>query len=260
MAEPAARRLVITRPAAQGAAWQQALQRAGCEACLLPLIDILPPAQTAPVADAWRALPGAALAMFVSANAVEHFFALRPEGVGWPAGVLAGSTGGGTTAALGAAGVPPAQVVAPAAGERAESEALWARLSTRPWSGRRVLVLRGEDGRDWLAEQLRAAGAEVQFVTTYRRMAPQPDAAQRAVLRAAIDDPAGHGWLFSSSQALGHLQALAPAAHWSAATALATHPRIAQAARGLGFGRVVDVEGTVEGVAQAWALLQSAAP
>jgi uroporphyrinogen-III synthase len=44
--------------------------------------------------------------------------------------------------------------------------------------------------------------------------------------------------VFSSSEAVGHLQALAPCADWSASRALASHPRIVQAAQALGFGRV----------------------
>ena len=262
----AARRLVVTRPAAQAAAWVQALREAGCDAVALPLIDILPARDAASVEAAWRALPQAALAMFVSANAVERFFAARPEPPAdalhpsWPPGVLAGSTGAGTAAALAQAGVPPAQVVSPAAGDRAESESLWRQLEGRPWQGRRVLVLRGEDGRDWLAERLRDAGAEVEFVTVYRRAVPVLDGPGRAVLAQALADPAAHAWLFSSSQAVAHLGALAPHAGWGGACALVTHPRIAQAAREAGFGRVAEVEGTVNGVAQGWARLQSAAP
>ena len=261
----AAQRLVVTRPAAQAAAWVQALREAGCDAVALPLIDILPARDTAPVEAAWRALPQAALAMFVSANAVERFFAARPGTPGevvphgaWPPGVLAGSTGAGTAAALAQAGVPRAQVVSPAAGDRAESESLWRQLEGRPWQGRRVLVLRGEDGRDWLAERLRDAGAEVEFVTVYRRAVPVLDGPGRAVLAQALADPAAHAWLFSSSQAVAHLGALAPSAASGGACALVTHPRIAQAAREAGFGRVAEVEGTVNGVAQGWARLQSA--
>jgi uroporphyrinogen-III synthase len=48
---------------------------------------------------------------------------------------------------------------------------------------------------------------------------------------------------------VGHLPALAPSADWSAARALATHPRIAEAARRLGLQRVQTVEPTPEAVA-----------
>lgn len=231
-------RVVVTRPPAQAAAWVDALRAAGVDAQALPLIGIAPPADPAPVRAAWHALPGTALAMFVSANAVQHFFAERPPGAPWPAGTLAGSTGPGTSAALREAGVG-AQLVEPAVdAESFDSEALWARLRGHDWTGRRVLVVRGEEGRDWLAGTLRAAGATVDFVAAYRRLPPVLDDAGRALLAAARAAPQAHLWAFSSSEAVGHLATLAPGADWSQARAVASHPRIADTVRAAGFGHV----------------------
>jgi uroporphyrinogen-III synthase len=53
---------------------------------------------------------------------------------------------------------------------------------------------------------------------------------------------------------------LLPQADWSAATALATHPRIAEAAARAGFGRVIEAPPTPAAVAETLARLQSAAP
>jgi uroporphyrinogen-III synthase len=52
-------------------------------------------------------------------------------------------------------------------------------------------------------------------------------------------------WLFSSSEAVAHLRSLAPGQSWSRACALATHPRIAQAARAAGFGVVCESRPTM---------------
>jgi len=177
--------------------------------------------------------------MFVSANAVLHFFAAAPAAARWPTATLAGSTGPGTSKALRAASVPEIAIVEPAVDSPAfDSEALWARLSGRDWASRRVLVVRGEDGRDWLAEMLRARGAVVDFVAAYRRRPPALTPEEQTLLQQSMADPAGHLWLFSSSEALGHLRSLAPAADWSRSAALASHPRIEQAARAAGFRRV----------------------
>jgi uroporphyrinogen-III synthase len=204
------------------------------------------------VRAAWQRLPGLDLVMFVSANAVAQFFALGPEHGPWPVGVRAAATGPGTAAALRLAGVPEEALVEPAADAPSfDSEALWARLSAEPWAGRQVLVVRGEDGRDWLAETLRGQGAEVGFVAAYRRQAPKPDAAGAALLAQAQAAPAAHLWLFSSSEALGHLRTLAPAADWAHSRAVASHPRIAQTAREAGFGQVVLAPPTPAGVAAA---------
>lgn len=231
-------RVIVTRPPAQAAGWVDALRALGVEAEALPLIGIAPPADPGPVRAAWRALPGTTMVMFVSANAVQHFFAERPAGAPWPADTLAASTGPGTSAALRAAGVGAQLVEPPADAPSFDSEALWARVCERDWAGRRVLVVRGEDGRDWLAATLRAHGAVVDFVAAYRRLPPRADAAGLALLQAARGAPAAHLWVFSSSEAVGHLAALAPGADWSGARAVASHPRIAETVRAAGFGRV----------------------
>jgi uroporphyrinogen-III synthase len=233
------RRVIVTRPAAQAGAWVARLRQRGIDALALPLIGIAPAADPAPLHAAWQALRGVALVVFVSPNAAEHFFAARPAGLAWPPATRAGATGPGTSAALRAAGLAPAQIDEPAADAPSfDSEALWARIGGAEWQGRRVLVVRGEHGRDWLAAELRRHGADVGFVAAYRRLAPVLDADGRALLQAARAEPARHLWLFSSSEAVHHLQALAPEADWAAAAAVASHPRIAETARGAGFGRV----------------------
>jgi len=198
--------------------------------------------------------------MFVSANAVHHFLALRPDESPWPPATLAGSTGPGTTAALQQAGLPAGCIVEPLPGAPLDSESLWARLRGRDWRGCRVMVVRGEDGRDWLADQLRAAGAEVEALAAYRRVAPQPGPQGRALLAAAAAEPAAHCWFFTSSQAVGHLRDLAPDLDWSTSHALATHQRIAQAARQAGFGDVRVVDPHPQSVIDAIGQIQLHAP
>ncbi len=243
---------IVTRPAAQAGPAVLALQAAGLRAAALPLIAIGPPADPAPVHAAWAALPACALVMFVSANAVQYFFALGPVAKpAWPAAVIAACTGPGTAAALRAAGVPATAIVLPPPGAPQESESLWEQLTHLPWAGRQVWVVRGEQGRDWLAECLREQGAHVNFVAAYQRQPPTPDAAGRALLAAAQAASEGHLWLFSSSEAVANLQGLAPGADWSRSAALASHPRIAAVARGAGFG-TVDQQGLAPGDVATW--------
>jgi uroporphyrinogen-III synthase len=237
---PPGLRLIVTRPAAQAGPWVAALRKVGVDAVALPLIGIEPPARLAAVHATWRALPSSDWVMFVSANAVEQFFAARPAGATWPAGLRAGAPGPGTQAALAAMGV--VDIDSPGGDDaeegRFDSEALWRCVAARDWAGRRAWVVRGEDGRDWLADTLRAAGAQVEAVAAYRRVPPRPDAAGQTLLEAAQRSPAGHVWQFTSSEAVRHLQALAPRADWQQALALTSHPRIAEAAQAAGFGRV----------------------
>jgi uroporphyrinogen-III synthase len=242
-------RVLVTRPLAQARPWVAALQAQGIDAVALPLIGIAPLADTAPLAAAWSGLARQALVFFVSANAVDHFFALQPAGAVWPADTLAAAPGPGTAAALRAHGVPQASIVAP--GPQApsfDSEAVWAQLQARDWRGRSALIVRGEQGRDWLAEQLKAAGAQTRFLAAYRRQPPALDAGGQQLLDAARQDPAGHLWLFSSSEALRHLAALWPGGAPAGARALASHARIAAAARDAGFVQVRDVAPSVDAV------------
>jgi uroporphyrinogen-III synthase len=235
-------RIIVTRPAAQAQAWVRDLRERGLDALALPLIAIGAAADPQLVRGAWETLAQHSLVVFVSPNAVEQFFAAAPDGAHWPAGTLAGSPGPGTTRELRARVVPSAAIVEPAAdAPQFDSEALWAQLSARPWQGRSALIVRGDGGRDWLADTLRGAGARVELLAAYRRVASKPDAAQRALLCAAVDAPAEHLWLFSSSEAIDRLAAMRPdldAGAWRHAHAVATHPRIAERARLLGIGAV----------------------
>lgn len=238
-------RVLVTRPQPQADEWVARLRGRGVDAVALPLIGIADVADPQPLVAAWRSLHGAAapaLVVYVSPNAVARFHAHRPSARPWPAAVQAAAPGPGTAQALAAQGVPAANLVQPAADSaQFDSESLWLQLRQHDWRGRAVWIVRGEGGRDTLADHLRAAGAELHFVQAYRRGPPAWGEAERARLAAALAAPAHHLWLLSSSEALGHLRGLAPAADWSASAALASHPRIAQAARTLGFGRVDEV-------------------
>jgi len=129
-----------------------------------------------------------------------------------------------------------------------DSEALWAQVQPQVRAAMRVLIVRGTaagadagdpgngQGRDWLGARLIQAGAQLQWVVAYTRSAPVWDAARRAHVTQALAQEAV--WLWSSSEALANLIAAFPGQSWQGAAAVATHPRIAQAARDAGFGRV----------------------
>ncbi|MFN0186150.1 MAG: uroporphyrinogen-III synthase [Aquabacterium sp.] len=260
--------VLVTRPQPQADEWVQALRARRCDAVALPLLRRVAAQGGAAVAQAWAGLCSAAppsLAMFVSPGAVSAFMAARPAATGWPAGVRAAATGPGTSAALRGAGLPPEMIVEPdAQAGQYDAEALWRQLAVEDWRGRAVLLVRGEGGRDWLSAQWRAAGATVMPVDAYRREAPAWSAAEQAQAAQAVREPARHLWLFSSSQAVAQLPGLMPGAGWGQAHSLATHPRIAEAARAAGFGQVAECRPLVDEVARwvaaAAGSLQSSAP
>lgn len=250
--------LVLTRPAAQAAAWQQALQAAGVPLERFPLIA------TEAVSEGQRQareLLGQARdgdwVFFTSPAAVTALF--DGTQLAWPAGLHATCVGPGTAQALRDAGVPPALLLsAPLDADQFDSERLWPLLAAAgPWPGRRLFWLRGDGGRTWLIERLREAGATVQEVAIYRRSVPAVD----ALARRHLNELLGRRllWLFSSSEAIDNLRALAPATDWRRLEAIATHPRIADHAAQFGMTAAV-VSPQPEAVARAWAAWSDRAP
>jgi uroporphyrinogen-III synthase len=237
---PAPRRIIVTRPAEQARPWVEALCAAGWAAEALPLLEIVCLLSPSERAAGQQRLNTCSAVMFVSVNAVDQFL-LGWQGPG-PTSLRWLAPGPGTAQRLRAFGVPDAQIDEPPADAgQFDSEALWQALVDRPWTGRQVLLVRGRSGppgagtgRQWLAEQLEQAGARVEGLVVYERRAPQWDPADRQRIQTACRD--GSVWLLSSSEALAHLP---PDIDCSAAIALATHPRIAQAARDKGFARVL---------------------
>jgi uroporphyrinogen-III synthase len=221
----------------------------GTAARALPLIEILPAPDPAQVEQAFaqaEASAAGAVFMFVSPNAVQGFFdavaarrGVDARTLAWPVQARAAATGPGTVAALRECGVAADAIVAPdPAAQQFDSESLWSEIADWSWPGRPVWIVRGNGGRDWLGRQLRDAGADVRFVQSYGRAAPVLSADEQALLDAALAAPARWIWMFSSSEAIDHLQALGPGAQWAAGRALASHPRIAERALALGFGSV----------------------
>ena len=257
-------RVIVTRPLAQAAEWVAMLRSHRIDAVALPLIAITPPADAEAVAAGWASLAARRLVVFVSPNAALQFFRAAPAGASWPAETRAASPGPGTTRTLVELGVPPALIDAPADdAPQFDSEALWQRLQTRDWQGAPVLLVRGPQGRDWLASRLVEHGAVVDTLAAYERQPPRLDGDATALLDAALGEPEGFLWLFSSSEAIDHLQTLTearrdpPQQRWRAAHALATHPRIAQRARDAGFGVVAESRPTPAAVV---ACIQSIRP
>jgi uroporphyrinogen-III synthase len=247
-------RAIVTRPRHDAERWVRALEARGIEALALPLIDIAPATDAAPLCAAWQRLRDYQALMFVSGNAVQHFHAARPQNVPPPQPLpRSWATGPGTLAALHQALVPADSIDAPdASAGQFDSEALWAIVGAGVHAGDRVLIVRGGEpggagaGRNWFATQLETAGAQADFVVAYERHPPRWTPTQQQQAEQAAGD--GAVWLLSSSEAVGHLTQRVPGAMLVKARAVATHPRIAQAAREAGFGVVCESRPTLDDV------------
>ncbi len=220
--------VLVTRPARQAVAFAARIAALGGTPIVVPAIAILPPADAAALARAQAALGDYDYAVFVSANAVEYG---APAARNWPAGLIAFAPGPGTAEALAAAGIDGARVPV----TTFDSDGLLALPEFAAPQGRRVVVFRGEGGREQLGDALRSRGAEVDHVACYRR-APPGDA--RAALAEAFAQRRVDAVTITSGEGLDNLWNLADDARraaWRACVTFAPHPRIAARARSLGL-------------------------
>jgi uroporphyrinogen-III synthase len=258
-----ARAVVITRPQAQAGALAARVSALGRRVELLPLLEIAALEDSAPLIAALADLERYAMVAFVSPNAIDAAFAHIAH---WPPGVALAVLGEGSRLALAAHGITPANatIVSPRDAAHSDSEHLLATLDLEALRGRRALIVRGDSGRELLADGLRAAGIEVVPVAAYRRSVPVLTPELAATLQRLLAQE--HDWIVTSSEALrGLLQLLeqldqenrsSGAAHQTAHQAarhaedrsavvmlqqqhlIVPHARIAQTAAELGCSRV----------------------
>jgi uroporphyrinogen-III synthase len=232
--------ILVTRPARQAGGFAQKLAALGATPVIFPAIAILPPADPAPLAQVHAALATYHFAVFVSANAVEY--GAPPAGT-WPARLAAFAPGPGTAEALAAVGIAGARIPA----TTFDSEGLLALPELADVRGRRVVIFRGDGGREHLGDTLRARGAAVDYVGCYRRAAPASGAAG---LAEAFRDGRIDAITITSSEGLDNLWALcdvAARAAWRRCPTFVPHPRIAGRAREIGLD-VVETAGSDAGL------------
>lgn len=278
-------KIIVTRPRLEAEAWVKQLRDLHFDAFALPLIHIGAAADNHAVIEAAASLHQYKAVMFVSSNAVRYFYTsntpLAGEFIAYGAikkivklkntktTVMPRiwATGPGTRDTLLAQSVPFDLIDSPSAeAAQFDSEALWSRVHHQVKPGDKVLIVRGNtlnttdvvglamNGRSWLADQLTAAGVQVDVVVSYERSAPVLDAAELALMAQAARDQSV--WLFSSSEAIANLGKISKL-NWSKARAIATHPRIAQTATDAGFGVVYESRPLLKDITQVAASIES---
>ncbi len=243
----AGRGIVVTRPAHQAGSLAGMIRAAGGHAIIFPALEILDPADPQPLLDAIDQLDTYDLAIFISPNAVTRAMSRIIGRRSWPAGLRAAAIGKGGVRELERYGIR--EVIAP---QRAfDSERLLEMPQLQAVSGQRVLILRGDGGRELLGDTLAARGAQVNYVACYRRARPQADAAP--LLQAWACD-AVHAVIVTSSEGLRNLFVMLgkPGEPLLQRTPLLVpHPRIAVVARELGCREVVETAPGDDGLIEA---------
>jgi uroporphyrinogen-III synthase len=233
----AGRTVVVTRPEAQAATLAGAIRDAGGQAVLFPVLAISDVADSQPIVAIADRLDGFHLAIFISPNAVSKALGIVLARRAWPAHVAAACIGKSSERELARHGFR--DVVAPQL--RFDSEALLELppLQAGAIAGRRVVIFRGDGGRELLGDTLVARGAILEYAECYRRGRPEVDAAPLVarMSRGEID-----AFSITSSEGLRNLFDMVGTAGQEClkeSVLFVSHERIGQQAQRLGMNQVV---------------------
>jgi len=243
------RRVVITRPAGQNERLAELIRADGGEPIVFPAIEILALEDLHPLVAAADRLESFDLAVFISPTAVDKAMTVIQSRRNWPPGLQTATIGRGSEQALRRHGI--VDVIAPSG--RFDSEALLELLPPPAVAGKRIVIFRGDGGRQLLGDTLIERGATVEYVECYRRTRPTADVSTllRAWARGEID-----AVTIGSSEGLRNLFDLLGEVgqSWLKRTPVfVPHARIAASAHALGCERVIETAPADEGIAAALA-------
>jgi len=160
--------ILVTRPVPAADELVSRLRKAGQVAWAMPLIEFTPGTQLESLPTQIASLRDDDLVFILSQHAIHYAQpALVKAGGSWPANLNYYAIGRSTALALHA--VSGLNVVWPH--ERETSEVLIQLPALQQVAGKRALILRGNGGRELLAETLQQRGADVQFIECYQRCA-----------------------------------------------------------------------------------------
>ena len=233
------KRILVTRPVAQAANLAERIGAAGGKAVCFPLLVITPMENLLSLEAAIASFEEFNLAVFISPNAVAFSIPFILSRRAWPENVRAAAVGSETAVRLASFGIRDVLFPDPPF----DSEALLAlpALQSDVVTGMRILILRGDGGRDFLADTLRSRGAQVECVACYHRRA----STDRRTIVSLLCNNELDAVTISSSEGLRNLLDLLGAASRQRLLSLPVfvpHPRIAVEAKRLGLCRVVQTE------------------
>jgi uroporphyrinogen-III synthase len=152
--------VLVTRPRHQCDTLVGAIKDCGGRPVRFATIEIVA-LDTASVATRLEKLAAPEITIFVSPNAVQH-------GLQYAEGTQIAVVGPATATAVTAAG----KSVDIRSASGFDSEHLLSTAELFNVTGRRIRIVRGQDGRELLADTLRARGAQVDYLQVYERIAP----------------------------------------------------------------------------------------
>lgn len=164
--------VVVTRPAHQAENLCRLIEAAGGKALRFPVIEIRPPKNPQHCLQQLARFSEFDLAIFVSANAVDAAIALLKTSQHWPTDLPIAAVGKATAKTLSKNDLS-VTLLAP---EPHNSEALLSLPGLQNLEGKRILIFRGDSGREFLRDRLIERGAQVEYLECYQRIMPNTDA------------------------------------------------------------------------------------
>jgi uroporphyrinogen III methyltransferase/synthase len=234
------KRIVVTRAREQADGLTAQLAALGAAVIELPTIEIRPPADPAPLAQAIANLPAYDWLIFTSANGVRAFIDRLPDLRALRGKICA--IGPATRAAIEAL-----HLQVDLMGGEYVAEGLLDAFATVSLAGQRILLPRAAVARDLVPAELTKRGAQVDVVEAYRTVAPNDLAAKIREAFARKPDAI----TFTSSSTVKNFVAAAPAGTLADVDIVSIGPITSQTAREVGLtvaaqAHVFTVDGLVE--------------
>ena len=161
--------IMITRPAHQAEPLTQGIKAAGGEAFLFPTLDIIPAELSQENKNTIKQIKQFDIIIFISPNAVEHGLNLINLHGELPENILLATIGQGSAKIVyNHIGKQPDIVP----NENFNSEGLLATNAMQNVANKRILIIRGNSGREHLKQTLEQRGAHVEYLTVYQRVKP----------------------------------------------------------------------------------------
>lgn len=161
--------ILVTRPQEQAESLCQMIEAVGGHAIRFPVIAIMPAKDVAGIQQLIQRLADFDLAIFISANAVR--FAMQQFPLQRPPDLKFAAIGKATASALAEYGV--SVEISPDAAFNSES--LLSMAPMQDLAGKKIILFKGEGGRQLLADTLIKRGAIVSEANVYRRTIPDVD-------------------------------------------------------------------------------------
>ena len=165
--------ILVTRPRAQADKLSREITEHGGKPLICPALEITEVKNPDVPRRTLKRLPEFDLCIFVSRNAVEFALSLHAGMIPTLSTMETFAVGEATGQRLISAGVK--QPLWPVAEYSSEGLLGLAELQSERIDSRRALVVRGEGGRETLADGLRERGAMVEYVEVYRRVRTLPN-------------------------------------------------------------------------------------